>query len=285
MEPINGVDVNGNDHPVVKASWESAALYCNWLSRKDSLPVFYQITNGRVLGVNPAATGYRLPTEAEWTWVARTAPNSEERFQFPWAGSYPPRGRSGNYADQAASGLLGQVLPDYTDGFPVTAPVGSFPANLRGVYDLGGNVAEWIHDYYAAAPPSNERRAGSARAAPGRDPRHSRFELGAGIRNGAAGSRTVTTARTAATTLDSGSPAMPNKSSRVATCNRRSPSSLGATAPVAQEPVQQDATRDGSKRNADADKPELTRRALPADTFRPTEEISEDFPVPFPVDI
>lgn len=53
----------------------------------------------------------------------------------------------------------------------------------------------------------------------------------------------------------------------------------------AQEPVQQDATRDGKTRNADSDRPEFTRRSLPSDTFKPSEEISEDFPVPFPVDI
>jgi len=151
-EPINGVDVNGDLNPVVNLAWERAAMFCNWLSRKDSLPVFYQIKNGKVLGINPAAIGYRLPTEAEWAWVARSAPNSTEPFKFPWAGKFPPRGRSGNYADQAASGFLGNVIADYTDGFPVTAPVGSFPASLHGIYDLGGNVSEWVNDYYSAAP-------------------------------------------------------------------------------------------------------------------------------------
>lgn len=155
LSPINGVDVNGDQHPVVNVSWERAAVFCNWLSRKDSLPVFYQIKNGKVLGINPQALGYRLPTEAEWAWVARTAPKGEEPFRFPWAGKYPPRGRSGNYADQSASGFLRNVIPDYTDGFPVTAPVGSFMANLRGIYDLGGNVSEWINDYYDAAPAQN----------------------------------------------------------------------------------------------------------------------------------
>lgn len=155
LSPINGVDVDGDQHPVVNVSWERAATFCNWLSRKDSLPVFYQIKNGKVLGINPQAIGYRLPTEAEWAWVARTAPKGEEPFRFPWAGKFPPRGRSGNYADQSASGFLRHVIPDYTDGFPVTAPVGSFMASLRGVYDIGGNVSEWINDYYVAAPTQN----------------------------------------------------------------------------------------------------------------------------------
>ncbi len=151
-KPINGVDVNGDKHPVVSVGWESAALFCNWLSRKDSLNVFYQIRNGKVLGINPAALGYRLPTEAEWSWVARTAPKGTEAFNFPWAGKFPPRGRSGNYADQSASSILGRVIADYNDGFQVTAPVGSFSANLRGIYDLGGNVSEWMNDFYTATP-------------------------------------------------------------------------------------------------------------------------------------
>lgn len=148
---VNGIDVDGDTHPVINVSWESAALFCNWLSRKDSLDVFYQIKNGKVLGINPAAPGYRLPTEAEWAWVARSAPKSTDIFEYPWAGKFPPRGRSGNYADQSAKNALGQVIVNYNDGFPATAPVGSYPANLRGIRDMGGNVSEWTNDYYAAA--------------------------------------------------------------------------------------------------------------------------------------
>ena len=142
-----GNELNDDEQPVVNVTWEAAATYCNWLSRRDSLPVFYQIKYGKVLGVNPDATGYRLPTEAEWAWAARVPPKGEP-FKFPWGENYPPRGKSGNYADQSAARIVADVIPNYNDGYAVSAPVGSFAPNLRGLYDMGGNVAEWVHDYY-----------------------------------------------------------------------------------------------------------------------------------------
>jgi formylglycine-generating enzyme required for sulfatase activity len=155
VSPVKGINVDGDKYPVINISWESAALYCNWLSRKDSLDVFYQIKNSKVLGINPAALGYRLPTEAEWSWVARSAPRSSDFFEFPWAGKYPPRGRSGNYADESASAILGQTIAGYNDGAPASTRVGSYPASLRGIHDMGGNVSEWTNDYYAAAIDAN----------------------------------------------------------------------------------------------------------------------------------
>ncbi|MGE0483061.1 MAG: PEGA domain-containing protein [Gammaproteobacteria bacterium] len=148
-----GQGLDDDRQPVTGVSWETAALYCNWLSRRDGLPPFYQIKYGEVLGVNPDATGYRLPTEAEWEWAARIPPGGTPTA-FPWGEKFPPRGRSGNYADSAARGVVEGALADYDDGFAVAAPVGSFAPNLRGLYDLDGNVAEWVHDVYDAAPAS-----------------------------------------------------------------------------------------------------------------------------------
>ncbi|MBX9609920.1 MAG: PEGA domain-containing protein [Gammaproteobacteria bacterium] len=151
VAPQGGVTLDDDAQPVANVDWAMAAQYCNWLSRRDGLPLFYQISYGTVLGVNPAATGYRLPTEAEWEWAAGSDANGARRAH-PWGDAPTPPPRSGNYADGSAASLLGEVLRGYDDGFAAAAPVGSFAPDARGLYDLGGNVAEWVHDYYDAAP-------------------------------------------------------------------------------------------------------------------------------------
>jgi formylglycine-generating enzyme required for sulfatase activity len=138
-----------DSQPVANVSWNDAALYCNWLSEQEGLPVFYHVEEGKVTGFDPDASGYRLPTEAEWAWIARTTGTGSE-LRFAWGEQLPPTGRPGNIADSSARTLLGEIVMEYTDGYPVAAPVGEFDANYHGVFDMTGNVAEWVHDFYGS---------------------------------------------------------------------------------------------------------------------------------------
>lgn len=134
--------------PVVRVSWIEAVRFCNWLSEQAGLKPFYQLRGGQVTGVDPGATGYRLPTEAEWAWAARID-GSGARRTFSWGEQFPPTTATENLAGTEAGELAPIRIAGLDDGFAVSAPVGSFPASDKGLHDLGGNVAEWIHDRYA----------------------------------------------------------------------------------------------------------------------------------------
>jgi formylglycine-generating enzyme required for sulfatase activity len=152
---LDSAALNGKDQPVVNVSWDDAARYCNWLSKQQGLKEAYREENGHMLAVSPMNTGYRLPTEAEWAWVARRF-GFEKNQRYPWQGTFPPTTQSGNYADALIADTLTDIVPNYNDSFRGTAPVGSFAAWPEsahgGFYDLGGNVSEWIHDFYAVYP-------------------------------------------------------------------------------------------------------------------------------------
>ena len=136
--------------PVVNVSWQDAAAYCNWLSAQEGLAPAYETKGGKLVPAVPVTNGYRLPTEAEWEWIARAAGGAMRKY--PWGDSLPVPPGAGNFADRSAQALLPLVLADYDDGYPATAPVGSFAANPAGFFDLGGNVAEWTHDLYTVQP-------------------------------------------------------------------------------------------------------------------------------------
>ncbi|MFU8820901.1 MAG: SUMF1/EgtB/PvdO family nonheme iron enzyme [Gammaproteobacteria bacterium] len=146
--------LNGERHPVVRVTWAQAAAYCNWLSEQDGLPPAYRKAGEDWVPVEPRTRGYRLPTEAEWAWAGRYGGRSAEAPRYPWGAALPPPDRSGNYADESARPVLGAVISGYQDGFPVTSPVGNFPANAVGLFDVGGNVAEWMADRYGVYPAS-----------------------------------------------------------------------------------------------------------------------------------
>ena len=112
-----------NDDPVACVDWNDAKAYAAWLSNK-------------------TGQSYRLPTEAEWEYVARDGGVTD------WAwGNDPEAGCVvANYYDQAAAGLRPWDPVACNDGNPIVAPVGSLAPNAFGVHDIIGNVWEWTED-------------------------------------------------------------------------------------------------------------------------------------------
>ena len=146
------VSLAGDSNPVVNLSWEDAVSYCNWLSAEEGLTPAYEKKFERWQPISPTPNGYRLPTEAEWVWAIRYEARPTAAT-FPWGARMPPRRDSGNYAGKSAIDLVPSILPGWDDGYASTAPVGTFPANSLGIHDGGGNVAEWVQDYYSVATP------------------------------------------------------------------------------------------------------------------------------------
>ena len=147
---VSGHSLEIDHHPVVRVRWEDAAAYCNWLSEKEALLPAYVASGGSYALASPPTSGYRLPTEAEWELSARYAAGAPAKY--PWGESLPVPAGAGNFADLSAEGMVATTIPSFDDSFPATAPVESFAANALGIYNLGGNVAEWVSDHYEMSP-------------------------------------------------------------------------------------------------------------------------------------
>ena len=106
----------GGDMPVDTVSWEGARNYCKKM-------------------------GLRLPTEAEWEYAIRGGTQGE----YYWGDNIT--GKEANFCDSTCD--LNNRESNLTDGFKNSAPVGSFPPNAFGLYDMAGNVSEWVLDWMA----------------------------------------------------------------------------------------------------------------------------------------
>ena len=116
-------------YPVTDVSWYDAATFCNWLSRQAGLEEVYDETTWEA---DFLKVGFRLPTEAEWEYAAR-AKGKEIKY---------PNGNELTHDDANYSGT------GERDVWGHTSPVGSFPPNELGLYDMAGNVWEWCNDWY-----------------------------------------------------------------------------------------------------------------------------------------
>jgi formylglycine-generating enzyme required for sulfatase activity len=151
----------GANHPVQTVNWYAVVKWCNARSEQagrtpayytnDAQTTIYKTGNVNVTNaqVKWTANGYRLPTEAEWEKAARGGLSGQ---RFPWGNTIEQNlanyfGNTGGFVyDLGPNGY--NPIGSVGGTSPATSPVGSFAANGYGLYDMAGNVDQWVWDWY-----------------------------------------------------------------------------------------------------------------------------------------
>ena len=125
----------GDDYPVENVSWNDVQEFI------------------RRLNSQGGGAGFRLPREAEWEYACRSGGKEQV---YSWGNEEPEAagGKVANLADQAAKQKHPEwtTIENYNDEYAASAPVASFAPNGLGLFDMSGNVSEWVQDAYQAYP-------------------------------------------------------------------------------------------------------------------------------------